>query len=507
VTPFFSITTLIRRLTLLPVVVLVAIAASGVSSQQSEAPLAPTQFKVGERLTYAVSFGIYQTAAYAETYVVSRGNLSGNDAVEIQGRMKTLSVLSAAKYMLDEERTTYVSAASGMPLFIRRSDLTFGLPREKTFDHLTVPSVGHDLLSLIFRIRQLGGNGSATLVEDGRDYNVNFSVSGTENVSLSSGDFSSSIVAVQSEYLTQRGITDLRINLSSDGDRVPVLIRFRIDRNEFRATLSSIQMIDPTPRVDGTPTPEPIVRPSPTPRPVPTPTPYIDDQALSTGLAFQLGETLEYRILIGGQTLGTADLRAVSRRQFKGQDSLLIAGRVTSVGPGGALLFAKNDFIRAQVDPETLSPHEFEISISGTLAENNQLAIFDPRSSFITLGGTNRIDAPVGTHSLISLLYAMRSFNLVPDAVSTNPVNDTRVAMLWRNETVVFSLRPGQIEAIDLEGRKVPAQAITINTGRPQIDQLGMRVWLGVDERRLPLRIVIGQFQFDLTSDRIESPR
>jgi hypothetical protein len=110
------------------------------------------------------------------------------------------------------------------------------------------------------------------------------------------------------------------------------------------------------------------------------------------------------------------------------------------------------------------------------------------------------VDAPVGTHSILSLIYAMRSFNLRPSKDPNNPVNDTRVAVFWDDRVHIFTLRPVNAETILLGGEKVNAQLITVITGDPQLDLLALKVWLSTDGRRVPLRFSVGTFQADLTS-------
>src|SRR5438132_13760348 len=64
--------------------------------------LTASRFRIGEKLTYSVSFGKFDNAAYAETYVVSRGTIAGKDAVQLQSKIKTLQFVSAAFFLFDE---------------------------------------------------------------------------------------------------------------------------------------------------------------------------------------------------------------------------------------------------------------------------------------------------------------------------------------------------------------------------------------------------------------------
>lgn len=473
--------------------------ASAQDDPVNVAPPAPTSFRVSERLTYSVSFGKFKNAAYAETYVVSRGKLEGKDAVELRSRIKTNDFISAAFFLIDNSRTTFASAETGLPLYVRKASNETGLPEEKVENYLTSPTVNYDLLTLIYQIRRVGGIGNFPLFEDEKNYTVSLQNTVSEQVRTVVGDFDTSVSTVASDYLTEKGITNLRINFSQDETRIPVLIRFQNGKGEFRAELASLQFNDdtePTP-VEPTPTPVPVPTPVATPKPVPTPTPYQENQPLSADLPFRLGETLEYRITANGQSFGLATLQARQRTQFRGEDSLLLTARVTGIEPGNPFLNL-NDGITAQVNPETLAPQSIELNFTGAFSKYNQTVQFDQRAGTAFFNGKVFPDVPVGTHSILSLAFAIRSFNLRPSKDPTNPVNDTRVAVFLDDRAYVFILRPAAAEIITIDNRKVPAQMISVTTGNPDIDRMNPRLWLSADEQRLPLRLTFGAYQADL---------
>ena len=461
-----------------------------------------TQFRVGEKLTYSVSFERYSDVAFAEIGVVSRGTLGGKDAVELYSKIKTLDFVSAAYYLIDETRTTFAAADSGLPLLAKKTDNTSGLPKETIDNFLASPTVNYDLLPLLFKIRHSSGVGAATFTENGKAYNVTFQPGLNERVKTPAGDFETVIVSVQSEYLTEVGIKELRINLSSEDARIPVLIRIKTAKGEFKAVVAGIQIN--TPEVSAQPTlvPAPVQRPTATPIPTPTPTLYIENLPLVNDLAFPLGERLDYQISTAGRLVASFTLEARERKQFAGLDSLLLAATVTRAATGNSL-FAVSDHMQAQVDPNTLGPQQATIQFSGAMSAYNQTLRFDPVTSFVTAGAAPAVEVPVGTHSILSLLYAVRSFNLKPSKDTTAPVNDTRVAVFWENRPYVFTLRPEFADLITLQGEKISAQLITVKTGHPQLDALNIKIWLSNDDRRFPLRISAGVYQADLISNSV----
>lgn len=490
--------------TAIAVLLLFLIIAASNFGQTPAKEASATPFRIGERLTYNVSFDRYPNAGYGETYVVSRGRLGDKDVVELRSRVKTVDLLSAVLYFVDESRTTFVSAETGLPVYSRKTENTLGLPKDTIKNHLTDPTTNFDLLSLLFKIRHSGGNGSATMAEGDRVYTFSFQSGASEQIKNDAGDFATNILTVQSDYFDELGLADVRINLTNDEAKIPVLIRFKKGKGEFRVAISGISIIEPDvpPVIQPVPTP----RPSVTPKPPATPEPYVDNQPLAAELAFELGETIEFQVTSNGKNTAKILFHAKERKQFQGADSLLLDATITEADPGFQGLMT-NDFVRTQVDPLTLAPRQVEVKFSGMLSEFNQIATFDSKTNAITYGGTNRLEAPVGTHSILSLLYAMRSFNLKPSRDLSSPVNDTRVAVFWGNQPYVFTLRPSASVEIPVGDLKLPAQLINVTTGNQELDQLGIKVWLGNDVRRTPLRFTLGSYQFDLVTSGSTPPK
>ena len=487
-----------RALPLLALILMVHAAASPFTSGQEGA----TSFRIGEKLTYAVGFERFSNVAYAEFYTVSRGKIGETEAVELHARVKTLDFVSAAFYLVDESRTIFAAPDSGLPLHLTRTRNIGGLPNETVQNNLTAPTGNYDLVTMLYRIRQAEGSGSFNISENDRVFPVTFQTTGSEKIKTDAGEYDTTIHSVQCDYFTEIGIRDLRINLSTTEAKVPVSIRFRTNKGEFRATLASVQNMEPQAEVS--PTPTPLSTPRPAPVPTPTPPSYIDNQPLPADLSFVLGETLDYRLSTGVTPIATLRLQATERKLFEQLDSLLLTATVTEASNAGGL-FSKGDSIRAYVGPETLGPRRLDISLNGSLATMNQTLNFDERSNMISFKG-GQVESPVGTHSILSLVYAIRSFNLKPSKDSSNPINDTRVAVFWENRPYIFTLRPSTAEIISLEGEKISAQMVTITTQNPQLDALNLKVWLSNDTRRLPLRFSIGRYQADLISEKIIPP-
>ncbi|MEP6944667.1 MAG: DUF3108 domain-containing protein [Acidobacteriota bacterium] len=474
--------------------------AAGLFAQTVSTTAAP-RFRVGEKLSYSVAFENVKDAAYFETSVVSRGKLGGKDVVELRGRLKTYDIVSAAFSLIDERRTVFADPESGLPVMIERTLNDGVLPRETTENFITSPTTNFDLLTAVYILRNSGGNGSFPVQEDGETSILTAQAGRGEKIKTDSGEYDTSVSTITGPFLDARGIKQLRINFTLDDAKLPVLIQFKTARGTYRAQLTAIETILPDTAVDPVPTPTPVRTPVPaaTPKPQPTPAPYVDNSPLLPELSFALGETLDYRITRGGRPAGTLRLAAASRKQLQSRDSLTLTAKITGVDQVNAAL-ALGDLMTTVVNPDTLAPLQSEMKFGGTLKRLNQSVMFDSRSGTIMFGSSATVDAPVGTHTLLSLVYAMRSFNLRPSKDLGNPVNDTRVAVFWGDRPYVFTLRPEAADAITFEKQVIPAQLVTIVTGNPELDQLAIKVWLSTDDRRLPLRFSFGGYQADLTA-------
>ncbi len=469
---------------------------STAAAQSAEDTAEPSSiFRVGEKLSYNVSYSNLDNVAFLEFQVVSDGRLQGRRAVELRSRSKTFDIVSAAFAMIDESRIVYAAPDTGLPLYIKSTNDAVVIPSERITNNLNIAEPPLDLVTLVYRLRAAAGIGTFIFSENGQTYTLTAQPSGSEKISTDSGDFDAAISLIQSTFFDELGVKDLRVGFSTDERHLPVLIRFNTSKGPFTAKLSGL--VEPVPAaVKPTPTPAATPVPRPTPKPIPTPTPYIRNQPLLSELAFLLGEKLEYKIGLGGRYVADMTMQARERTLFNGRDSLLLIAEINAAAADQKAL-QKGDMMSTRVNPDTLVPFNFDIKAGGSMASLTQSLTFDAQTGSVSYGG-GKADVPVGTHDMLSLLYAMRSFNLKRSKDSTNPVNDTRVAVFWIDKPYIFRLMPGDAETITIGGQKVLAQSVTVNTGNPQIDVFGIKVWLSLDSSRVPLRVNIGQYQADL---------
>jgi hypothetical protein len=453
-------------------------------------------YRVGEKITYNISFGSIKEAAYAELFVISSGKLRGEDAIELQAKFKTINLLSAF-YPISQTRICYVSAKTGLPLYSRIIFDEEMMPREKTQDFLENPTAYHNLLTTLYQIR--AGANNITFQEEEKVYSVSWEAKSKKKIKTDIGEFNASILNLRSDFFEGLGIKDFQMILTDDPNRLPILISFKSEKGEFRATIASFQIIQPAPKGPTAPAPTPTLPQMPTPpRPKPTPIPYIENQPLSTELPFVLGETLSYKLSRKGEEVGIVVLQAKERKEFDGKDSLLLIATATWIKPQSFL--SSGDKIISQVEPFILTPYAFEAK----LKNYNESVLFNQELGFAVnqLNG-NRIEMPVGTHSLLSLAYAIRTFSFLP---LSNKVRDVRVAVFFNKKYHIITLRPVGQEEIALNNRRVVARVISISADVPEFNKLNTKVWISDDASRLPLRFAIGEFTAELKSVEVVPP-
>jgi hypothetical protein len=213
-------------------------------------------------------------------------------------------------------------------------------------------------------------------------------------------------------------------------------------------------------------------------------------------LPFTVGEQLNYQIFLANMTepAGTASFQVRARSRYFNRDGLLFTVRAQTSN-AARRLFIANDQIHSYVDPETLLPFRTEMNLVEGTRRLNQVLNIDQDHGSATPENGRRIEIPVGTHDLLSFLYSVRTFNILPPKRNA-------VSLLVNNQTKTIFITSLQRENITLGTQTIPAIQVSLTTDDPQPDKFLFRAWISDDSRRLPLRLVatteIGQIRADL---------
>lgn len=472
---------------------------TGASAQEkpelTSAPFDAAAYRVGERLTYNVSFAQFISAGHIEMFVAGRGRYFDRDGIQLQAHIETSGVVNVALLSLNNDYTTYVDAATGLPYRSQQVVREAGHTTEASSEYnqpagteAIPPKLRgggfpgtFDLLSAIYRLRAMpltiGSTHSFTVRTEAQDYQADVRVVGHSMIKTNVGSFNALTAKVR---MSDSPINNIVVYLSDDEWHVPVLVTGRHDDGEISAELAASELVAPTtPTV--TPTPAPVT-PNPPTKTVTAPGPNTN-AGPPLNLPFKVGEQLNYQVYLGTDTqpVGSLTFAVTSRGRYFNRDGLLFTMTAQTSGAGGRLFFV-NDKILSYVDPETLLPFRTEMNLAEGKWRNTRVYTVDQDRGAVTTDKNQRIEIPVGTHDLISAIYALRTFDL-------SPKRQNAISILAISQPRTLLVNSQQRDTIELNGQQIPALLLTLSTDDIEKNRLQIRMWVGDDARHLPLRI------------------
>jgi len=204
-------------------------------------------------------------------------------------------------------------------------------------------------------------------------------------------------------------------------------------------------------------------------------------------LPFKIGEQLAYQVYLSSnaqQPVGAITLTVKSRGRYFNRDGLLFSVTAQTTGPG-ARVFPVNDQITSYVDPTTLLPFRTELNLSEGKYRFSRTYSLDQNRGAAVSDSKERIEIPVGTHDLISTFYSIRTFDLWPS-------KQNAISLMATSQPRTLLVKSQRRETIEVGGQKINAIMLTLalSGDDPQGDKMQIRLWIGDDARRLPLRIM-----------------
>lgn len=499
--------------------VLVLTLTAGHAQQTPEAAVAPFNsavYRVGERLTYDVSFAQFVSAAHVEMYVAGRGRYFDREGIELRAHVETSGIVNVALFALNNDYTTFVDAFTGLPYRSQTVVREAGRASEASTDYNQAAGTGaipgkrageivgaYDLLSTVYRIRAMplseGASFSINVRNDTQDYQADIKIIGRELIRTKVGSFNTLVARVSA---SSGPLSNIRVYLTEDEWHVPVLVTAKHKDGEINAELAASQLNTPPPTP--TPTPQRVTPPSDGRPLVPVPSPTIPASATRLNLPFNVGEELNYQVYFGPapQSVGSATFSVEARGRYFNRDGLLLKATAQTTN-AGARVFYVNDKVSSYVDPETLLPFRTEMNFAEGQWRSTRGYSIDQNRGAVTTDDRKRIEIPVGTHDLISLLYAIRTFDLSPPSTSLSQPRRHAISILAINQPRTLFVTAQKRETIELNGQKVVALLLTLTSDDGTADRLQLRLWVGDDWRHLPLRISavtpLGPVRADLT--------
>jgi hypothetical protein len=476
-------------------------------SEASQSPFNAAAFRVGERLTYNVSFSQFVSAAHVELFVAGRGTFFNREGIQLRAHAETSGVVNVAVFAINNDYTTYVDPATGLPFRAQQAVREADRMSDSASDYnqpagiAALPSQAgtgvfpgtYDLLSALYRVRALplvdGAAYFITVRNAGDEYKVEVKVAGHQVIKTGVGSFNTIVTRVN---VKGRHDDNIRIYFSDDERHVPVIVTAKQQGGEIRAELVASEFVAPPKSSEAkvSPKPTPTTAPDPriplTPRTTPgtnqpSPSSAEASDPLPADLPFKVGEQLNYQVYLANsaQPVGTISFAVRARGRYFNLNGLFLSAAAQTSGPG-ARLFPVSDQVNSYVDPTSLLPFRTELNMSEGRHRTSRSYNLDQNRGAAVADNRERIDIPVGTHDLVSLVYAIRTFDL------SRKHNAISIMATARPRTLVItSLRR---ETIEVGGQKVAAIQLSLTTDDPQADKLQMRMWVGDDTRHLPLR-------------------
>ncbi len=458
-----------------------------ITAQQPAGPGSQTitsgPYRVGERLTYNVSFSNFISAAHIELLVAARGTFFGREGIQLKGHVETNGLVNVALYAISNDYITYIDPSTRLPYRgeqkIREAARTasafndFNQPAgtaalpAKSND--TIPGT-YDFLSAIYQIRALpltvGSTYTLALRSENQNYLVELRVSGVDTIKTNVGSFNTKVCKVRFKNEAQGNTYNLKAYFSDDPRHVPVLLTSKLPAGEIRAELAGSAFVA-TPPVPPATTPAPVTGTPPTRTPlVISATPGGDNGDLKD-LPFKVGEQLNYQVFLPNVqgSVANATFHVRSRSKYFDRDGLFFR---VSAQTTNALqkLFVANDNISSYIDPKTLLPFRTELEFNeGRRRFKSILTINQDYGAATTESGV-RIEIPVGTHDYLSFFYMVRTFNLTPpkrNAISILVNNKPKTLFITalKKETVQLGLLLTRIDiALRFGGVKLNVRTI-----------------------------------------------
>lgn len=478
-------------------------------NETSSAPFSPAPYRVGERLTFNVSFSNFVSAAHIELLVAGRGTFSGREGIQLKGHIETTGVVNAALLALNNDYITYVEPSTGLPFYGQQtlrvasrtseSSANFNEPAgtaaisPKTMSALFGT---YDFLSAIYRVRALpltdGATYGLTVRNENDVHQLEVRVTGREVIKTNVGSFDTVVTRLRVKNDSRVNDYNIRVYFSDDQRHVPVLITGKISDGVLRAELAGSEFIATPPVPPGaSPTPAVAVVPPRT-----SPTPAGQPVGNLEGLPFRVGEQLNYQVYLPTipAAVAQATFQVRARSKYFNKDGLFFTVNAQTTNALQHLFFA-SDTINSYADPRTLLPFQTELNlVEGRRRANTKLTINQDHGVATTDQGA-RIEIPVGTHDYLSFFYVLRTFSLTPP-------RRTAVSLLVENKPKTLFITALKRETVQIGSQQIPAIQVSLTTDDADSDKFQLRAWISDDSRRLPVRFTaltkLGAIRADL---------
>jgi hypothetical protein len=238
-------------------------------SAEVTAPAPRNPFIAGERLSYDVSWADFIVAAELIIQTDDRRSFDGIDAFHVTAQARTVGLVSGLALKVNDVYDSFINAATLQP-FRAEKHSRHGKKQTQssvTLDHehrtakvasgptLDIPPDTYDLAGLMFAIRgmdlTMGKSHTLTLLEDDKLYTIRIQPETRERVTTHAGSYETVKIATSMTRGRENDkLYNLRIYITNDARRLPVLITAEPSWGSVRVELTSATPAYPPARSD-----------------------------------------------------------------------------------------------------------------------------------------------------------------------------------------------------------------------------------------------------------------
>jgi hypothetical protein len=214
-------------------------------------------FIVGEKLNYEASWSSFIVAGELTLETKERGNFDGVDGFHITAQAQSVGLVSVLGYKVKDTYESFIDAATLKPFRAEkrtrhksktdqasvRIDHERGVAQLDNGKTIDVPPDTYDLAGLIYAIRAMdissGKPKTFTLLEDEKLYPLSVEPGKKEKIELKSGKYDAILITTRSVGKRNEDPYKLKIYITDDARRLPVLITASPSWGEVRVELTS----------------------------------------------------------------------------------------------------------------------------------------------------------------------------------------------------------------------------------------------------------------------------
>lgn len=498
--------------------------------------------RVGERLTYNVTFSEFAVAGRIEMEVVEQGIFFGQDGYQIRTKAESLGQVRTLFGEIDHQYTAYVNPRTALPYRLVSSvrqggklvedTVTFDQGKQQaTFSDdssINISSGTFDLTSLIYAMRLQGlpenGKQKFTVLLDKELVEFEAVNKGREQLVTQTGTYTAIQIKLypqNKKYKKYRGY----VWFSDDVQRLPLAFKASLSFGELRADLTNatIAVRNATPlakvkewidesgnnrspsggasSASGAASGAPANGNKPGIVIVDPPGTKLSGANgaadPSPNLPFGVGERLNYDVSWG-------QFSAVGKISFEvRQQGMLGANRVfefygeaSTLGAARSLI-SVNDQANSFVMVDSLLPVKTDLRLREGRRTKLTSATYDWSKKSATLSSGTTVQLQPGTFDLLSLFYVIRAADLKIGKIHSFPFLDANHRMQLVKVNVVKQESIG--------GPMGTREALQLDILTPEPTPILLaQVWVSNDAKRLPLyfatRTRFGELRFQMTS-------